>query len=129
MDDLWAAEIGERLKAARKAAAMSRKDVGDAIGRNEETIASYEQGSRAPFKEIRQIAEATNADLRELLHGDSYVDPLEQINAKLDVLLSRLPDAKAEVEREIDEALQLARSSSQGTGASARSRRRQGKAS
>jgi transcriptional regulator with XRE-family HTH domain len=88
MDDVWAAEIGERIKTARQAAKMSRADVGEALGRTEAAVAAYEQGKRAPFKEVREIARLINADLAVLLHGGSYQDSLGRIEAKLDRLLA-----------------------------------------
>jgi transcriptional regulator with XRE-family HTH domain len=98
MDGAWAAEIGERMKAARDAAGLSRQEVAEAIGRSEGMIAGYEQGKRAPFKEIREIAGIINADLPQLLHGDSYIGPLIAINTRLrrvEALLTTVPGVSA----------------------------------
>jgi transcriptional regulator with XRE-family HTH domain len=98
MDDLWAGEIGKRILNARDKAGLSQAELGEAIGRSGAMIGHYENGKRAPFKDLRQIAEATDSDLRWLLHGKSYTDPLLYLGARverIEKMLSTVPGAGA----------------------------------
>jgi transcriptional regulator with XRE-family HTH domain len=96
MDDFWQAEIGPRIRQAREDAKLTQAALAKLIDRTTGTISNYERGERAPWEEIRQIAEATNADLRWLLFGSSYQDPLDRIERRLDGLARALEDASAQ---------------------------------
>lgn len=92
MDDKWAAEIGVRIKAARRKHRFSRKELAEAIGRSEDVIQSYEQGKRAPFKEIRQIANVLRTDLAQLLVGDqAQLTGIEKRLAAVEQFVSQHP--------------------------------------
>lgn len=98
MDDTWAAEIGQRIAEARKAlpGKVTQKGLGDLIGRSAGLVGNYERGDRVPFQEIHAIAGATNRDVRWLLHGESYQDPLERIEGKLDDLIAAIAPTRPE---------------------------------
>lgn len=96
MDDTWAAEIGQRIELARKRANFSRPELADVLGVHINTITGYERGDRHAYKSVRQIAEATDSDLRWLLHGHPYEDPLLRIEGKLDDLIAAIAPTRPE---------------------------------
>lgn len=117
MDDAWAKEIGRRIELARKRAKLSRPELANILEVHTNTITGYERGDRAAYKAVGRVAQATNSDLRWLMFGAEYQDPLKRIEGKLDDLLQRLPmgpavedgelaDAADEYEQALEEAVE-----------------------
>jgi transcriptional regulator with XRE-family HTH domain len=80
----WAQEIGARIKEAREARGLTEADFADILVVHRNTVGNYERGKGLPNRELSRIAEALNVDLRWLLHGDSYRDPLVKIGERLE---------------------------------------------
>jgi transcriptional regulator with XRE-family HTH domain len=96
MKDARAAEIGRRIEAARKRADLSRPELADLLQVHTNTITGYERGDRAAYRAVTDIAERTNSDVRWLVFGDSYQDPLDRIEERLGTLAKALEDAAAQ---------------------------------
>lgn len=91
MDDDWAKEIGKRLAQARDEAHLTQEQVAELLERSTGAVSNWERATRTPsFAEIRRLAEATNSDLRWLVFGASYQDPLDQMQADIKQILARL---------------------------------------
>lgn len=105
MDDKWASEIGRRIERARRRAKLSRPELADVLEVHTNTITGYERGDRAAYKAVGRIAEATNSDLRWLLFGESYQDPLLYLAARvaaIEKMLSTVPGAGAPPELPVE---------------------------
>jgi transcriptional regulator with XRE-family HTH domain len=83
------ADIPARIKEARVAAGMSQPQLAGAIDVTLSALTNYEK-DRVPWEKLSQIAEATNCDVRWLLFGASFQDPLLDIQAKLEHLATVL---------------------------------------
>lgn len=104
--------VGGRIKAARKKAAMTQKDLGDALGISFQTVAQWETGRRKPkFETIEKIAAALNADVFEIYYGDPpeagitkdfYSFPPEQRKSLL-VEFDRIEQSTANIGKNIQE--------------------------
>jgi transcriptional regulator with XRE-family HTH domain len=79
----WAEEIGARIRKARERKHLSRADLGDLIQAHEKSIGNYERGEHVPWAELPRISDALDVDLRWLLHGQSFQDPLQRIAREL----------------------------------------------
>jgi transcriptional regulator with XRE-family HTH domain len=79
----WAQEIGSRIRKSRERKRLSRKDLGDLIQAHEKSIGNYERGEHVPWAELPRISDALNVDLRWLLHGESFEDPLTRMAQEL----------------------------------------------
>ena len=91
MNDDWAQEIGKRIADAREKVGLSQPQLADLVGVHKQTIGNYERGTHKPsLKLLPLIAEATNEDLRWLVHGETYRDPLIAIAESLQRLETRL---------------------------------------
>jgi len=75
----WAEQIGGRIRRAREAKRLSRRDLGDLIQAHEKSVGNYERGEHVPWAELPRLSDALNVDLRWLLHGQSFQDPLERM--------------------------------------------------
>lgn len=99
MDENWPEGLGERLAQARKDAGFSQPKVAKLLDRTTGSISNWEREERTPdLEEIRRFAEVTDADLRWLLHGHGYQDPLRYLAARiarLETMLSTVPGASA----------------------------------
>lgn len=98
MQEAWAGEIGERIRQARESKELSRPDAADLLTLHERTLANYERGEHIPFRSLSEIAGRLGVDLRWLLHGDEFLDPLLDIRAKVEELLAH------QLERELEDA-------------------------
>lgn len=68
MDDDSMQAVGARIRKAREAGNLTQKQLGDAIGRTESSIAKYEQGKvEIPYSVLRGIAAIVNVDVWELI--------------------------------------------------------------
>jgi transcriptional regulator with XRE-family HTH domain len=95
MTDEQMAEIGKRIREARDAHGLSRPALADILELHPTSIANYEKG-RVPWKDLPRIAEALNRDVRWLIYGESYQDPLDRIDerlARIEEVLSVPPGA------------------------------------
>lgn len=83
--------VGERMVAARKRLGLTRENVADLLQIHAMTLANYERGKRVPFEDLPRIAGALNVDLRWLLFGAEFEDPIQRMAA---VLESGIKDRK-----------------------------------
>jgi len=66
-------KIGEKIRNARKAANMTQKMLGTALGVSPQMIAQYEKGNRLPkIETLRSIAGALGVPLHELADWGQY---------------------------------------------------------
>jgi transcriptional regulator with XRE-family HTH domain len=110
MDEAWTRDIGGRIKEARLLAGFSQPEMADLLVVHPKSVANYE-GGRIPWRDLRHIAEVLNTDMRWLLFGERWQDPLEQLDeritemgGKLDEVLSRLDIYAGAMERTAVEA-------------------------
>jgi len=104
----WAEEIGGRIRRGREAKRLSRRDLGDLIQAHEKSVGNYERGEHVPWAELPRISDALNVDLRWLLHGQSFQDPLEQIARELSELrasVAELLDLRRSLDRLVQDLL------------------------
>lgn len=68
-------DIGERIKAARKSAGLTQKQLGEKLGVSAAMIAQYETGKRTPkIDTIQKIANAVNASIDPTFALHSFVE-------------------------------------------------------
>jgi transcriptional regulator with XRE-family HTH domain len=91
MDDIWPVELGKRIAQARVDAGLSQKAVAELLDRTVASVSNWERAERTPsFAEIRRMALATDSDLRWLMFGHSYEDPLLRIESQLKLISDAL---------------------------------------
>lgn len=61
--------VGERIRAARKEAGLTQKELGEKLGVSAAMIGQYETGVRNPkFEKIKKIANALEIDILTLIN-------------------------------------------------------------
>lgn len=106
----WAQEIGERIRQARDALGLSRSALGDLIETHEKSIGNYERGEHVPWDKLPKISDVLNCDLRWLLHGQRFQDPLLDVQAKVWDVQAKLEHLLAlGVEQELEDAAETDR--------------------
>lgn len=98
MDDSWTKEIGARIRDLRDKRGWSQPQLADLLVVHLKSVGNYEKG-KIPFRDLSRIAEVLETDMRWLLFGAEYKDPIERIEEKLDRLLIRLPASDPESEQ------------------------------
>lgn len=87
-------DVGGRIRKAREERKMTQKQLGEAIGRTESSIAKYEQGKvEMPSSVLRRIAEAVHVDFYELLGwypGEDAQADAESLRRELNSNFDRL---------------------------------------
>lgn len=110
LDDLSAAEIGERLKIARTSAGKNQDDAAQALGVSRPTLISIEKGQRkVKPDELEILARFYSASINRLLAKDAvHVDlqarfrrqgSVDEDTAASIALLNKLASASVELER------------------------------
>ena len=80
--------IGERIKQARKAKGLKRKELAEKIGTTPQTICRYEADGRRPKVDaMLKIAEALNIPVSELLGEPRPTTPTDHTEARLNQLM------------------------------------------
>ena len=80
--------IGERIKQARKAKGMKRKELAEKIGTTPQTICRYEADGRRPKVDaMLKIAEALNIPMSELLGEPRPTTPHDHTESRLNQLM------------------------------------------
>ena len=80
--------IGERIKEARKAKGLKRKELAEKIGTTPQTICRYEADGRRPKVDaMLKIAEALNIPMSELLGEPRPTTPTDHTEARLNQLM------------------------------------------
>jgi len=80
--------IGERIKEARKAKGLKRKELAEKIGTTPQTICRYEADGRRPKVDaMLKIAEALNIPVSELLGEPRPTTPHDHTEARLNQLM------------------------------------------
>lgn len=102
-------KFSENLKAARKVAGLTRKDLAEAVGLTQVTIRNYETGKREPqASSLVNIAKALNLSVDALLGYEAS----DKFCAAADITYIRkhttLPDALAQLAEEAAEVAQAA---------------------
>lgn len=71
-------ELGSLIKTMRKSRGMTQKDLGDAIGQSDGSIAMYERGKRRPDKEtLEALADVFNVGLSSLVLTEPTIDDID----------------------------------------------------
>ena len=66
---------GEKIKMFRAAKGITQKELGEAIGRTESSIAKYEQGKvEIPISILEQLASALSVDVLDIAEFDQSVE-------------------------------------------------------
>lgn len=74
--------LGEKLKAARKAQRITQQALADRLGVHRSTIANYEIERRRPsLEELKMIAKILHVDINYLLEGQE-VNPEEELKTR-----------------------------------------------
>lgn len=80
--------IGERIKQARKAKGLKRKELAEKIGTTPQTICRYEADGRRPKADtMLKIAEALNIPMSELLGEPRPTTPTDHTESRLNQLM------------------------------------------
>lgn len=80
--------IGERIKQARKAKGIKRKELAEKIGTTPQTICRYEADGRMPKVDaMLKIAEALNIPISELLGEPRPATPADHTESRLNQLM------------------------------------------
>lgn len=80
--------IGERIKQARKAKGIKRRELAEKIGTTPQTICRYEADGRRPKVDaMLKIAEALNIPVSELLGEPRPTTPTDHTEARLNQLM------------------------------------------
>lgn len=80
--------IGERIKQARKAKGIKRKELAEKIGTTPQTICRYEADGRRPKVDaMLKIAEALNIPISELLGEPRPTTPTDHTESRLNQLV------------------------------------------
>ncbi len=59
--------VGEKIRAARKQAGLTQKELGEIIGVSQSAIGQFERGSNIQFETCRKVASALNIPLSSLI--------------------------------------------------------------
>ena len=74
--------LGEKLKAARKAQRITQQALADRLGVHRSTVANYEIERRRPsLEELKMIAQILHVDINYLLEGQE-VSPEEELKTR-----------------------------------------------
>ena len=66
--------IGERIRIYRKSRGLSQEKLGEMIGAKQNTISSYENGTREPNRDtIEALADAFNCSLHDLIPDNKSI--------------------------------------------------------
>jgi transcriptional regulator with XRE-family HTH domain len=139
MEEAQLRDLSARIKRLRKARGWSAERLAHEANMSSKTVSRLEKGQTAePHDDtFQKLAIALGVTIEEVAGprdepevGNGPIERLERIERKLDALVSALlsPDAAAELERELDDALRQAETPSASTAASERKPRRSGKA-
>ena len=80
--------IGERIKQARKAKGLKRRELAEKIGTTPQTICRYEADGRRPKVDaMLKIAEAVNIPVSDLLGEPKPTTPYDHTEARLNQLM------------------------------------------
>lgn len=92
--------IGQKIRAVRKRAGITQKELGEKIGYSAMAVSYFEQGLRKiKEKDIKAIAKALNIDTSYLLEPESST-------TEFDISYCRIADDLNEnLKRELDEAI------------------------
>jgi transcriptional regulator with XRE-family HTH domain len=82
MDGIEPTEVCARIKIARERARLSQPEMAKAIKCSVSSLNYYER-DRVPLEKLGLIAKATSVDIRWLVFGDAYLDPMERIERRL----------------------------------------------
>lgn len=84
------ANLGEKIKMARKSQRMTQAELADRLGVHRSTVANYELFRRKPsVTEVRQIAKILHVDVNYLLEG-SEVDTQDDLLTRANNVFSDL---------------------------------------
>lgn len=91
------AKVGDRIKEARKALAMSQVELAELVHVSARSMQAYESGEVIPYRKAQEISVAINRPIAWILYGDDAISPpgdlapiLERISAQLDQIIEKL---------------------------------------
>jgi transcriptional regulator with XRE-family HTH domain len=87
------AAIGRRIKEAREATGLSQEALADVLEVHERTVQNYEAGKGKLLNDLPKIADATDSQVRWLLHGSEVVGDSPEVVTRL----ARLEDQISEI--------------------------------
>ena len=91
-------DIGQRVRAARIRAGLSRKVVADQLAVGEDAIVQWKLGRRQPnMKRLGQIVEACGVPVEFFFDRRALLDPMAAISAQLSSIEDRLARIEAEL--------------------------------
>lgn len=85
MDGIEPSEVCARIKTARERSRLSQPEMAKAIKCSVSSLNYYER-DRVPLEKLGLIAKATGVDIRWLVFGDAYLDPMERVEKRLEGL-------------------------------------------
>lgn len=93
------ADIGLRIQKARIEAGLRQEDLAPLINVSTRTLQSYEGGSPALYRKIREIATITGRPVEWLLHGDPP-EPTDLAGQGVALVLDRLEGLEVKLEEQ-----------------------------
>jgi transcriptional regulator with XRE-family HTH domain len=101
MGRLDLAQVGTRIRQARRNAELTQEELADIVGVHKRTIENYERAQTKPFEHINEIAEATGSSVQELLHGEPAPTPqeIQELVARVDGLTEQFESLMAAAQR------------------------------
>lgn len=113
----WEVAIGARLREAREGAGLSRPKVSDFVTAHVNTVIAWEKGEGDFWAQLPVLAKLYDRDLRWLLHGHEWQDPLDLIAKELAQLREVLQEVPGLLlERELGEAAETGEQRESDTG-------------
>ena len=70
LQQIAAAEIGERIKEARREAGFTQDELADLLEVTTRTVQAWEAGDNIPYRSLSKLAEVLNREVGWFLHGD-----------------------------------------------------------
>jgi transcriptional regulator with XRE-family HTH domain len=102
--------VGSRLRAARRGAGLTQKQLGDALGVEAITVSRWERGVTSPsLPRLRRVAELTGTTVSDLVRAP---DAASAHAVELAALREELAETRQLVDRVVQTLEQLARTTS-----------------